>query len=78
MWKEENNQLIATFEFKDFVQAFAFMTQVALMAEKRDHHPDWTNVYNTVEIRLTSHDAGDMVTAKDRELASVIEELYNR
>lgn len=48
MWKEENNKLIRTFEFKNFVEAFSFMTQVALLAEKRDHHPDWHNSYNSV------------------------------
>jgi len=76
MWIEKDNQLVANFEFKDFVQAFAFMTQVALMAEKRNHHPDWNNVYNKVEIRLSTHDAGNVVTAKDRELAVIIEKIY--
>lgn len=75
MWKEENNKLIRTFEFKNFVEAFSFMTQVALLAEKRDHHPDWHNSYNSVEISLTSHDAGGKVTEKDREMASKINEL---
>lgn len=76
MWIEENDQLVGTFEFKDFVEAFAFMTKVALMAEKMDHHPEWTNVYNKVEIRLSTHDAGNVVTAVDRELASMIEHIY--
>lgn len=78
MWIENDNQLVGTFEFSDFVEAFAFMTQVALVAEKLNHHPDWTNVYNKVEIRLTTHDAGNVVTTKDRELASIIESLYHR
>src|SRR6201995_6131746 len=74
-WKEEKDQLYRKFEFKDFSQAFAFMTRVALAAEKMDHHPLWTNVYNKVEIRLSTHDAGDIVTDKDRKLAAKIDSL---
>lgn len=73
MWKEENDQLIRTFEFADFVSAFGFMTRVALIAEKLDHHPEWKNVYNKVEIRLSTHDAGNVVTEKDLELARKID-----
>ncbi len=73
MWKEENNSLYKKFEFKDFSAAFAFMTRVALAAEKADHHPLWTNVYNKVEIWLSTHDAGDVVTEKDRKLAKEID-----
>jgi len=69
MWKEENNKLYRKFTFKSFSEAFAFMTRVALEAEKMDHHPLWTNVYNQVEVWLSTHDAGDIVTDKDRELA---------
>lgn len=75
MWKETNNQLVRSFEFKDFIQAFSFMTRVAFAAEKMSHHPEWTNVYNKVEIRLSTHDAGDTVTEKDRKLASEIDKL---
>ncbi len=75
MWKEENNTLHKKFEFKDFSEAFAFMTRVALAAEKIDHHPLWTNVYNKVEIWLSTHDAGDKVTEKDRKLSMVIDDL---
>jgi 4a-hydroxytetrahydrobiopterin dehydratase len=75
MWKEENNKLYKKFEFKDFSEAFAFMTRVALAAEKMDHHPLWTNVYNKVEIWLNTHDAGDIVTDKDRELSKTIDRL---
>ena len=75
MWKEENNSLCATFTFKDFNEAFAFMTRVALIAEKMDHHPTWTNTWNKVEIRLSTHDAGNMVTDKDRILAAAIDAL---
>jgi 4a-hydroxytetrahydrobiopterin dehydratase len=75
MWEEKNNTLFRKFEFRDFSQAFAFMTRVALAAEKMDHHPDWRNVYNTVEISLSTHSAGDVVTDKDRKLAKTIDAL---
>ncbi len=75
MWKEENNQLIRSFEFKDFKEAFAFMTRVAMLAESQNHHPWWSNVYNSVEIKLNTHDAGDIVTEKDHKLAKAIDEL---
>ncbi|MCU0393253.1 MAG: 4a-hydroxytetrahydrobiopterin dehydratase [Thermoflexibacter sp.] len=77
MWQEENNQLIKTFVFKNFIEAFGFMTKVALIAEKMDHHPEWTNVYNKVTIRLSTHDAGNTVTEKDRKLAEAIDKLLN-
>jgi 4a-hydroxytetrahydrobiopterin dehydratase len=73
MWEEKNDTLYRKFEFKDFSQAFAFMTRVALAAEKMDHHPLWTNVYNTVEISLSTHSAGNIVTEKDRKLAQKID-----
>jgi 4a-hydroxytetrahydrobiopterin dehydratase len=75
MWIEENNTLYKKFEFNDFSEAFAFMARVALEAEKMDHHPRWTNVWNTVEVWLNTHSAGNMVTAKDRELARKIDKL---
>ena len=75
MWKEENNQLTRTFEFDDFVAAFGFMTKVAILAEKHEHHPDWSNVYNKVTIHLTTHDEGSKVTEKDRKLADEIDQL---
>jgi 4a-hydroxytetrahydrobiopterin dehydratase len=75
MWEEKNNTLYRKFDFKDFSQAFAFMTRVALAAEKMDHHPSWTNVYNTVEISLSTHSAGNIVTEKDRKLAQKIDAL---
>jgi 4a-hydroxytetrahydrobiopterin dehydratase len=78
MWQEIDNQLKAKFIFKDFVQAFGFMTQVALLAEKHNHHPWWANVYNQVEISLTTHDAGNVVTEKDRTLAKEITEIYQQ
>ena len=76
MWTEKNNQLYRKFEFKDFSEAFAFMTRVALAAEKMDHHPLWTNVYNKVEIWLNTHDAGDVVTEKDHKLSKIIDGLH--
>jgi 4a-hydroxytetrahydrobiopterin dehydratase len=75
MWIEKNNVLKAEFQFDDFVSAFAFMTKVAMMAEKMDHHPFWTNVYNKVTIELSTHDAGDIVTEKDHKLAREIDKL---
>ncbi len=75
MWKENDNKLYKAFEFKDFSTAFAFMTRVALIAEKMNHHPTWTNTYNKVEISLNTHDAGDTVTDKDRKLAEAIDKL---
>jgi len=78
MWKEEDNQLKASFEFKDFKQAFAFMTEVAFEAESHQHHPNWTNVYNTVDFALNTHDAGNIVTDKDRNLAAAIDDIYSK
>lgn len=74
-WKEKNNGLTQTFKFKNFVEAWAFMTKVAMVAEKMNHHPEWSNVYNTVNITLTTHDKGNTITEKDRELAKKIDEL---
>lgn len=78
MWIEEKNRLQASFEFKDFPQAFAFMTEVAIAAEKLGHHPNWSNVWNKVDIQLTTHDAGNIVTDKDRGLAAAIDAIFVR
>lgn len=78
MWHEEKSRLQASFTFKDFTEAFAFMTEVAFQAEKQNHHPTWTNVWNTVEIQLTTHDAGNVVTDKDRQLARSIDAIYRK
>lgn len=75
MWKEKKNSLYQKFKFNDFSEAFAFMTRVALAAEKMNHHPSWKNTYNTVEITLSTHDAGDVVTKKDRDLAKAIDKI---
>lgn len=75
MWQEKEDKLYAKIEFKDFSEAFAFMLRVAIEAEKMNHHPEWKNVYNTVEIWLSTHDAGNIVTEKDRALAKKIQKL---
>lgn len=75
-WTEADNALQREFTFKDFTEAFGFMTRVAFAAEAANHHPEWTNVYNRVSIRLTTHDAGNTVTEKDRQLAAVIDDIY--
>ena len=77
MWEEKNNKLQKTFTFKDFVQAFSFMTRIAFIAEKMNHHPEWTNVWNKVSVSLSTHDAGDIVTDKDRKLAEAIDKVFN-
>ncbi|MGB3618080.1 MAG: 4a-hydroxytetrahydrobiopterin dehydratase [Catalinimonas sp.] len=74
-WEEIDGKLRRTFQFADFVEAFAFMTAVALVAEQLDHHPGWRNVYNRVDFFLSTHDAGDRPTQKDRELAERIDQL---
>jgi len=71
-WAEQQNKLYRKFEFKDFSEALAFMVRTGLEAEKMNHHPLWTNVYNKVEIWLNTHDAGDIITEKDIELAEKI------
>jgi 4a-hydroxytetrahydrobiopterin dehydratase len=75
MWVESNNKLSREFHFRDFSQAFGFMARVALIAEKMNHHPEWSNVYNKVVIHLSTHDAGNKVTDLDRKLAAKIDEL---
>lgn len=75
MWQEKDNQLYRKFVFNNFIDAFAFMTQVAILAEKANHHPTWTNTWNTVEIWLSTHDAGNIVTEKDLKLSKAIDDL---
>jgi len=77
-WTEENNKLIAEFTFEDFSQAWAFMTEVAILAERKNHHPVWTNVWNKVTISLNTHDEGDIITEKDRKMADGINKIYER
>jgi 4a-hydroxytetrahydrobiopterin dehydratase len=75
MWQEEDNKLKKTFIFKDFNEAFGFMTRVAILAEVHNHHPWWANVYNRVEIELTTHDANNTITDKDYKLSQAIDSL---
>jgi 4a-hydroxytetrahydrobiopterin dehydratase len=75
MWIEQNNQLYKKFEFADFNKAFSFIAQIALISEKMNHHPTWINTYNKVEIFLSTHDAGNIVTEKDIKLAEAIDKL---
>ena len=77
-WNHTDDALHRDFKFADFRQAFAFMTEVAFAAEAANHHPDWSNVYDTVRIRLTTHDAGNTVTDKDRRLAEAIDGIFAR
>lgn len=77
MWKENNNKLEKTFELKDFREAINFIELIAIAAEEMDHHPEIYNLYNKVGIKLSTHSAGDLVTARDKKLSAIIEELYN-
>ncbi len=75
-WEYEDNAIHATFEFDDFKDAFSVMTRIAFEVEKINHHPDWSNVYNTLQISLSTHDAGG-VTEKDFQLATIINGLVS-
>lgn len=77
-WTQSNDKLEREFKFDDFIQAWSFMSAVAITAEKQSHHPEWSNVYNTVNITLTTHDAGNKITEKDRKLADSIDRIYSR
>ena len=76
-WSHTNDMLNRDFAFADFSAAFGFMTRVAMLAEQANHHPNWSNVYNNVSISLSSHDAGNLVTDKDIELAGQINGLLD-
>lgn len=73
-WTFADQGIVKSFRFRDFTEAFGFMARVALLAEKADHHPEWFNVYNRVDIRLSTHDAGGL-TSRDFSLAHAIERL---
>lgn len=75
-WTEENNKLKREYKFKDFVQAMAWMTECAFHIEKQNHHPEWYNVYSTVKVELTTHDAGNTITEKDRKLAQIMDDCF--
>lgn len=77
-WTEGDNKLVGEFVLADFSQAWAFMTEVAMLAERKNHHPEWTNVWNRVVITLRTHDAGNTVTEKDRKLAEGINKIFER
>lgn len=74
-WKEENNKLTKTFVFKSFADAIAWMVKASFVIEKIDHHPEWSNIYNKVHVTLTTHDAGNTITEKDRKLAKILDSL---
>jgi 4a-hydroxytetrahydrobiopterin dehydratase len=74
-WIERDGALHLDVQFHDFTEAFGFMCRVALVAERMGHHPDWSNSWNRVSIRLTTHDAGGIVTERDRALADAIDEI---
>jgi 4a-hydroxytetrahydrobiopterin dehydratase len=76
-WFEKENTLVKTLVFADFLQAIDFMQFVAPFIEKQQHHPEWKNIYNRIEIALTTHDAGNLVTEKDRALAILIDQYYD-
>ncbi len=74
-WEENDQFLIKTFKFRDFVSAIQWMHTASEAIERLGHHPEWTNVYNKVTVRLTTHDAGNTVTDKDRELAKLLDSI---
>ena len=78
MWTEDNNKLSASLSFSDFRSAIAFMVESSFYIEDMNHHPEWRNVYNKVEIELTTHDAGNIVTDKDRKLSEILDRLYKK
>lgn len=75
-WTYNNSAIEKSFTFKDFSEAFAFMTRVAMIAETLNHHPDWSNVYNKIKIRLSTHDANG-ITDKDFAFAEKVESLFS-
>ncbi|MFN6177082.1 MAG: 4a-hydroxytetrahydrobiopterin dehydratase [Flavobacteriales bacterium] len=75
VWEERDGALYRRFQFKDFNEAFGFMARVAMLAERMDHHPTWTNTFGLVEIWLRTHDAGGRITDRDRSLATAIDAL---
>ena len=75
-WNEENNTLEKTFKFDSFLQAMDFMAECSKAIDTQNHHPEWTNIYNKVIVSLTTHDEGNTITAKDRKLAAVIDQVY--
>jgi 4a-hydroxytetrahydrobiopterin dehydratase len=77
-WRKKDDALHAEFVFRNFIEAWAFMSEVAMTAEKMNHHPNWSNVYNKVEIHLSTHEAGNIVTEKDEVLANAINQIVKK
>lgn len=75
MWQETDNKLVREFRFSDFQEAFTFMTRVAFIAEKLNHHPTWYNTWNVVKIELSTQDAGNIVTERDRQFARAVDDF---
>lgn len=80
MWQEiestEGTALFRSFQFKSFLEVIAFMTEAAQHIEKQNHHPEWSNIYNKLDVKLWTHDAGNTITNKDRQLADTLDTLY--
>jgi 4a-hydroxytetrahydrobiopterin dehydratase len=76
-WKVEGDTIVRTFTFSDFVEAFAFMTELAMVSEKLNHHPNWSNSYNTLKVSLSTHDSGG-ISEKDIEWATHCNQRYNQ
>lgn len=75
-WEESLKFLKKTYEFNNFIEAFGWMTMVGLAAEKMNHHPEWSNTYNKVSVKLCTHEAGNTVTFKDHKLASIMDAIF--
>jgi 4a-hydroxytetrahydrobiopterin dehydratase len=78
MWSTTQAGLFRIFIFRDFNEAFSFMTKVAVVAEQQHHHPDWRNCWNRVEVTLCTHDQANAITERDHQLAAAIDEIYER
>lgn len=74
-WTEQNNKLQKTFKFNTFLEAIEWMQKASVEIDKLDHHPEWSNVYNKVHVVLCTHDAGNTITEKDRELAAILDKI---
>jgi 4a-hydroxytetrahydrobiopterin dehydratase len=77
-WTNNENSLEKTYRFDTFESAMEFMQQAALKISEADHHPTWTNTYNQIHVSLSTHDAGNKVTQKDKELAAILDQLFNQ
>jgi 4a-hydroxytetrahydrobiopterin dehydratase len=75
-WEDQNNKLTKTFEFQSFEEAIEFMVRASKLISQMDHHPEWTNVYNRVMVSLCTHDAGNVITQKDHDLADAIDAVF--